>query len=152
LEELNFSDPVADSFLNRVGEFCRDIERPDWNNAHAFIEAIHKILVRLYSYGLELSLVDLTKWYADILELEENVRNIALQKIQRNTPSQYYWTALNQLEFDVPSTGTGDLIDVLFDMYKELILGITYFDKVDGYQEWAFWTLKIIFSHHWSDY
>ncbi|HZH63368.1 MAG TPA: hypothetical protein VEY10_00660, partial [Flavisolibacter sp.] len=85
-------------------------------------------------------------------ELEENVRNIALQKIQRNTPSQYYWTALNQLEFDVPSTGTGDLIDVLFDMYKELILGITCFDKVDGYQEWAFWTLKIIFSHHWSDH
>jgi hypothetical protein len=65
LEEFNFSDPVADSILNRSREFCRDIERPEWNNADAFIEAIHKILVRLYSYGLELPSVDLTKWYAD---------------------------------------------------------------------------------------
>jgi hypothetical protein len=111
-----------------------------------------KGLVRLYSCGLELPLIDLTKSYVDTLELGEDVINIALQNLKRNTPFQYYWTVLNPLELDTPSTGTGDLIDDLYDIYKDLKLGMTYFDEVEGYQEWAFWTFKMSFSNHWSDH
>jgi hypothetical protein len=150
-EDLHFNDPTI-PFLNTVREFCRYVEKPDWENADAFIKVTHKTLVRLYCYGLELSLADLSNWYADTLELEENVVNKALQNIQRNTPFQYYWTVLNPLELEMPSTGTGDLIDDLFDIYKDLKLSITYFDKVEGYQEWALWTFKMTFLNHWSDH
>ena len=152
MEELDFSNPITASFLNKAREFCGDIERPDWENAEAFIEAIHKDLVQVYGYGLELPLVDLTKCYADTLELEDGVLRAALKNIQNNTPFQYYWTVLNPLEVDTPSTGTGDLIDDLFDIYKDLKMGITYFDKVEGYKEWAFWTFKMTFLNHWSDH
>jgi hypothetical protein len=72
------------------------------------------------------------------LELEEDKLKTALKNIQNNTPFQSYWNVLNPLECDIPATGTGDLIDDLFDIYKDLKLGITHFDKVEGYKEWAF--------------
>lgn len=152
MEELKFTEPFAASFLNTAREFCRAIEKAHWDNAEAFIEVVHKILVRLYSYGLDIPLVDFTKCYADTLELEEDVLKTALKNIQANTPFQYYWTVLNPLELDMPSTATGDLIDDLFDIYKDVKLGITYFDEVEGYQEWAFWKFKMTFSNHWSDH
>jgi hypothetical protein len=151
-ENLYINDPIALSFLNTAREFCHLIEMSDWTNADTFMAAVHKTLVKLYSCGLELSLVDLNNFYADTVELEEDVLNTALKNIQNNTAFQYYWTVLNPLELDMPSTGTGDLIDDLFDTYKDLKLGITYFEKVEGYQEWAFWTFKMTFLNHWADH
>ncbi|MGZ4012404.1 MAG: DUF5063 domain-containing protein [Flavisolibacter sp.] len=151
-EDLNISYPIANHFLDTVREFCIDIETSGWENPDAFIVAIHRTLVRLYNYGLELPLVDLTKNYADTLELEEVILDTALENIKSNTPFQYYWTILNPLEAEMPSNGTGDLIDDLFDIYKDLKFGMTYFDQIEGCREWGLWTLKMRFLHHWSDH
>lgn len=116
----------------------------------AFIISINRDLAQLYNLGLELPSVELIKFYADTLELDAQVLDVALQNIKNNTPFQYYRTVLNPLELEMPSNGTGDFIDDLYDIYKDLKLGLTYFEEVEGYKEFALWTLKMTFQNHWS--
>jgi Domain of unknown function (DUF5063) len=151
-EELNVSDPRIVSFLSTARGFCKHIEKGDWQNKDIFIEAINKDLIRLYSCGLDMPLVNLTRFYADTLELDEEVINIAKRNIENNTPFQYYWTVLEPLELTMSSTGTGDLIDDLLDIYKDLKFGLAYFDDVEDFQELSIWTLKTTFLNHWSDH
>jgi hypothetical protein len=93
------------------------------------------------------------KTYADTLEIPEEVLNNALQNLKRNTPFQYYWTVLNPLELsNDPETGTGDLIDDLFDIYKELKLAITYYEEIDGYQDFGLWLFQFTFHSHWGEH
>lgn len=141
----NISHSAIPAFLAHVREYCSYIEKSDWNNSDAFINPTYKNLVRLYNLALELPVIELDKWYADTLEIQEKVLENAFQNIKNNVPFQYYWTELNPLDLNDSSTGTGDLIDDLFDIYKELKLAITYYDEVDGYQEFGLWLFNLTF-------
>ena len=152
MENQNINHPIIVPFLDTVREYCSYIEKIDWNNAQPFINVIYKNLVRLYKLALELPPIESDKSYADTLEIQEKVLDDALQNIKKNAPFQYYWTVLNPLAIDLPSTGTGDLIDDLFDIYKELKLSITYYDEVEGYREFGLWLFNLTFSSHWGDH
>src|SRR5687768_15366367 len=108
-EDPRINDPDTVPFLTAAREFCRQIENPNWENKDAFIGGINISLMRLYNYGSHLPLVRLTKCYVDTLELDQRNLSTAVENIKRNTPFQYYWTILNPLELEMPSTGTGDL-------------------------------------------
>lgn len=151
-DNQNISHSTIAPFLANVREYCSYIEKSDWNNSDLFISATYKNLVRLYNLALELPVIEFYKCYADTLEIQEKVLDNAFQNIKNNIPFQYYWTELNPLDLNNSSTGTGDLIDDLFDIYKELTLAITYYDEVDGYQEFGLWLFHLTFSTHWGDH
>lgn len=153
LEDYQYTNnPSIAALLMTVRTYCHHIEKETWANADTFIKVVHPTLLRLYSWGLELPEIGLSKWYADIYEVQEDVLNNALQQLKRNTPFQYYWTVLNPLAHADPVYGTGDLIDDLYDIYKELKYGLLYFDEVEGFQEFALWHLHTSFYSHWSDH
>lgn len=148
-QNINHSTIVP--FLTAAREYCSYIEKNEWGG-NTFINVVYKSLVNLYTLALELPLFDLDKYYADTLEIREKVLDDALRSIKINAPFQYYWSVLNPLDLNNSSTGTGDLIDDLFDIYKELKLGITYYDEVEGYKEYGLWLFSLTFSTHWGEH
>ncbi|MCW3075042.1 MAG: hypothetical protein JWP69_2111 [Flaviaesturariibacter sp.] len=75
-----------------------------------------------------------------------------LKSIGGRVPFSYYWVVLNPVDMkNLAETGTGDLVDDLGDIYKDLKRAIVIFDTDDvAAKENIIWRLKFDFDYHWN--
>ncbi len=149
LKTKSFTD-----FLDAAKHFCSFIETQQSDIPDEFLLSIQNHLLKLYYLGLDLPSVILETDTDFNVELPEAEIKALLLFIGKRVPFSYYWTVLNPVEIANPAeTGTGNLIDDLGDIYKDLKEGLILFDRVDaGAKENAIFQFKLGFETHWGEH
>ena len=140
--------------MNAARQFCTFIETEDKLTKTEFLRLTETHLVTLYSYGRHLPSVHLqvNKDYESAIE--DSVMKALLKSIGNRVPISYYWVVLNPVDINNSAeTGTGDLIDDLGDIYRDLKCALIVFDIEDSTaKENAIWTFKFDFDYHWKEH
>ncbi len=141
-------------FVNESRAFCSFIETKQNFRDKEFLKLTRGFLAKLYFSGLNLPSVDVLTEIDFDFEIGENNMKEILSLIAERVPFQYYWAILNPTENDnLAETGTGDLIDDLGDIYKDLKRGLMMFDKDEfGAKQNAIWKFKFDFDFHWGEH
>jgi hypothetical protein len=146
LTTKEFSD-----FLKAAKNFCAFIETQQRDTSKGFLLLTQTQLLTLYSLGQNIPPVSLES-NADIdTNLSDTEMKSLLKTISDRVPFAYYWTVLNPIDINNSAViGTGDLVDDLGDIYKDLKQGLLLFDMPDfGAKENAIWKFRFDFDYHW---
>ena len=114
----------------------------------------HAHLLALYSIARYLPAIQLQvdRDYEDTVN--DSVMKPLLKSIGNRVPFSYYWVVLNPVDMNnLAETGTGDLIDDLGDIYKDLKRALIVFDIDErAAKENAIWKFKFDFDYHWNEH
>jgi len=134
--------------------FCSLIETPQSSNEKEFLQIIQRLLLTLYTLGLDLPDIYVS---ADV-DFDTNLSDTEMKRILKfigaRVPFSYYWVVLNPVDMqNLADTGTGDLTDDLGDIYKDLKTTLIMFDKEDSVaKENAVWQFKFDYDSHWNQH
>jgi hypothetical protein len=142
------------SFLNAARVFCSFIETEKGLTGIDFLRMTQTHLATLYSLGRHLPSIDLQVDKDFESPIDDNAMKLLLNFIADRAPFIYYWVVLNPVDMDNSAqTGTGDLVDDLGDIYKDLKRAIIVFDINDlTAKENAIWKFKFDFDYHWNEH
>lgn len=138
--------------LNTAKEYCNFIETESKLTQIEFLREAQTYLITLYSLARHLPLVHLQTDKDFESDIDDNTMELLLKFIGNRVPFPYYWTVLNPVNMNnLAETGTGDLIDDLGDIYKDLKRALLIFDTDHiAAKENAIWKFKFDFDYHWG--
>jgi Domain of unknown function (DUF5063) len=134
--------------------FCVVIETYQSDGYHEFLSLLQKQLIQLYTLGQELPEFELPKGNTieEVDITDKDIKDI-LVFIGKRLRDPFYWVVLDPTDHDDTSSGCGDLIDDLGDIYKDLKTFLIGFDSGDpAVTQNALWHLHWSFTYHWKDH
>jgi hypothetical protein len=149
LKAKHFSD-----FLNAAKNYCNFIETEDSLTEIQFLSVTQTHLVTLYYLARQLPSVHLQVDKEFESDIDDEQMKALLRFIGARVRFSYYWVVLNPVDMNnLAETGTGDLIDDLGDIYKDLKRALVIFETDDiAAKENAIWKFKFDFDYHWGEH
>jgi hypothetical protein len=152
LHDMLFNSKELSDFVNAAREYCNFIEAESSLTGTALLQAIQKHLLELYFVATKLPAINLQ--FNESLDscVDGDIIKLHLKLIAERLPFSYYWMVLNPSDMNsLAENGTGDLLDDLGDIYKDLRSAIVQFDSKDvAAKEEAVWSFKFDFDSHWG--
>lgn len=141
-------------FINTARSFCLFIETESSLSENDFLLITQQHLLTLYASVTQLPSFEMQNDKDFDAELTEERVRVVLKFISDRVPFTYYWTVLNPVDSNkLAEVGTGDLVDDLVDIYKDIKRGLLIFDEDDlGAKENAIWKFKFDFEFHWGEH
>ncbi|GEO08272.1 DUF5063 domain-containing protein [Segetibacter aerophilus] len=142
------------SFVECAENFCLFIEKGTADAEKEFLIATQYHLLTLYNLGRNLPSVQLETDTEFDVKLDDKEMKAQLQLIANRVPFSYYWAVLNPVDLNnLAETGTGDLVDDLGDIYKDLKEALILHDKSEiGAMENAIFQFKFGYDNHWGEH
>lgn len=149
MKAKQFSD-----FVNAAKNYCNFIETEGSLTETEFLRVTEAHLVTLYSLARQLPSVHLQVGKDFESDIDDKQMKALLSFIGERVPFSYYWVVLNPVDMNkLAETGTGDLIDDLGDIYKDLKRALVFFYTDDiAAKENAIWKFKFDFDYHWGEH
>ncbi len=134
-------------FTQLAHEYCDWVET-EGNKGQENLFFVHVLLSKLYSWGIQLPECEPT----DLLESKERPEHEHQRVIGyfKDFPIQYYSMIFNAEVIPSEEPVTGDVIDDLADIYKDLKDGLWYLERgseVDAVFQWHF-SLGVHWARH----
>lgn len=149
IKSTEFSD-----FYKIAIDFCDFIEKYQSINNLDFLKNCRHYLLQLYAKALALPWVDLQTNIEYSEKLDSNQIDKTISFItDRLGETRYYWHVFDPTNENELEPVSGDLVDDLGDIYKDIKFSILTFNlnKVDC-KENALWQFKFDFEKHWDDH
>lgn len=134
-------------FANLAREYCNWVESDDKKNETELFN-LQILLSKLYCWGIQLPDCDTTDLFQSE-KLPEHNHNKLIQYF-KEFPVQYYSAIFNANIVPSEEPVTGDVIDDLVDIYKDLKDGLWYLEQgseVDAVFQWRF-SLGVHWARH----
>jgi hypothetical protein len=144
-----------EKLLKAADAFCLFIETYESKNSKFFLRLVQEHLLVLYSQMQELSLDNFS---VNSDYKPEKIDDAKLKKTQsliadRLSSGRYYWHVFNPLDNADLEAVCGDLLDDLFDIYKDIKRSLLLFnDSSNLSKETAMWQFKFEFNNHWGEH
>ncbi len=138
-------EKVVEKFAELAEDYCKWAEGPASAPSKEHFIATNYV-AKLYLAGLELPMTEAE----DDLDAP-NVPDDEYKKIFKRfgaLPFQYYWEIFDPVVEKPEEPVTGDVCDDLADIYRDLKVGLKYWDK--GQHQNAVFHWKTSFGFHWG--
>ena len=145
---------VFSNFLNAAKAFCTFIETEGSFTEIEFLRVTQIHLATLYFHARQIPSVHLRVDKDFESDIDDKQMKLLLKFIGERVPFSYYWVVLNPVDIkNVAEIGTGDLIDDLGDIYRDLRRALIIFETDDiAAKENAIWKFKFDFDFHWNQH
>jgi hypothetical protein len=152
-EEI-FKAKQFSNFLNAAKDYCNFIETEGSLPESEFLRMTQAHLLTVYSLARQLPSVNLQVNKDFEGHIDDEQMKALLRFISERVPFSYYWSVPNPVDMkNLAECGTGDLIDDLGDIYKDLKCALLVFEVDDiAAKENAIWQFKFDFEYHWGEH
>jgi len=137
-------DKHINEFADLVFEYCAWSENKKDKESDMFY--LQVLLSKLYSWGIQLPECEIKD--DNFSEEEPSIRHTEVIGFFKSVPYQYYSKVFSAETVPSEQPVTGDLIDDLADIYKDLKGGLWYFEKGETVEAVFHWRTTLGF--HWA--